>query len=305
MGYVIFTTPAVITVALYHAARLGSAPSLELVQSAARLTLALIICILSYRGAGLAWDDIIDRDIDGSVARTKSRPLPAGDISLSGALLYCGFQISITSLLFQKLLPMEASLVNAIGWIIFLVYPFLKFFTYWAQAGGSLLMAWVVPVAWVACVCTFEPSGAATVADKWAYVASIAARDWQIVLPIFMIEFLFSFFHETVYGCQDTSDDLKLGVFSTSILFGYQRGPQILKPIIFAYLGVVFYSTYLVGLHAVLLTLIPSYVLISEIYALRMADPRSCARFAKRGIEIKIILGLTCWVSFLWKASFA
>ncbi|KDQ10728.1 hypothetical protein BOTBODRAFT_163606 [Botryobasidium botryosum FD-172 SS1] len=305
MGYVIFTTPAVLTVVLYHACRIGSAPSMELVQSAARLTLSLVVCILSYRGAGLAWDDIIDRDIDGSVARTKSRPLPAGDISLSGALLYCGFQISVTSLLFQRLLPMETSLVNAIGWMIFLVYPFLKFFTYWAQAGGSLLMAWVVPVAWVACVCTFEPSNAATVADKWSYVASIAARDWMIVLPIFMIEFLFSFFHETVYGCQDTGDDIKLGVYSTSILFGYKRGPQILTPLVFIYLGVIFYSTLIAGLHAHLLSLIPSYVLITEIYALRMEDPRSCGRFAKRGIEIKIILSLTFWVSFLWKACVA
>ncbi|KDQ12623.1 hypothetical protein BOTBODRAFT_56664 [Botryobasidium botryosum FD-172 SS1] len=302
MGYVIFTTPAVLTVVLYHAARIGSAHSEDLIWSAARLTVSLVICILSYRGAGLAWDDIIDRDIDGSVARTKNRPLPAGDISLSGALLYCGLQIGITSFLFQELLPMEVSLVNAIGWAIFMLYPFLKFFTYWAQAGGALLMAWVVPVAWAACVCTFEPSNAGTTAERWAYVSAIAKRDWATVLPIFMIEFLFSFFHETVYGCQDTGDDLKLGVYSTSILFGYRRGPQILTPLVFIYLGVVFYSTYVAGLHAFLLSIIPSYTLISEIFALRMENPKSCARFAKRGIEIKIVLGLTFWASFLWKA---
>jgi len=81
MGYVIFTTPAVITVALYHAARLGSAPSLELVQSAARLTLALIICILSYRGAGLAWDDIM------IVISTGPLLAPKADLSLPATFL--------------------------------------------------------------------------------------------------------------------------------------------------------------------------------------------------------------------------
>lgn len=94
------------------------------------------------------------------------------------------------------------SILNTVGWALFMIYPYLKFYTYWAQAGGAFLMAWVVPVTWIACVATLEPSHAITAAERWCYIARIVLRDWTMILPIFMVEFLFSFFHETVYGCQ-------------------------------------------------------------------------------------------------------
>jgi 4-hydroxybenzoate polyprenyltransferase len=308
MGYCIFTVPAIFTTVLYHAAamKLGRLTPVEAVLGCLKLTVSLVACIMSYRGAGLAWDDVADREIDASVSRTKARPLPAGDISLPGALLYVAFQVAVTEAMFRGMLPLEAAAVNIIGWLLFIIYPYFKYFTYWAQIGGAGLIAWVVPVAWIACAATYESEvSPVTFTSAWRHAYELGARDWKTILPIFLIEFIFTFVHETIYGCQDTAEDLKLGVFSTSILFGYRRSKEILTPLLFVFIIITYSSAGNAGLHNIFLALLPSSILLSELFQLNMAEPKSCGRFALKGIMTKYYMAAAFWASLLVKAAFA
>jgi hypothetical protein len=65
------------------------------------------------------------------------------------------------------------------------------------------LIAWVVPVAWIACAASYEqPTGPVTFAGAFEHAYELCVRDWKILTPIFAIELFFTFIHETVYGCQ-------------------------------------------------------------------------------------------------------
>lgn len=107
---------------------------------------------MSYRSAGLAWDDLIDRSYDAHVPRTKSRPLPAGDVSIDVACLYIAVQALATVVLVQVLLPGQMMYAMIVGAAVFIPYPFLKRFTASVQGFGAVLIAIGVLQGWAACV---------------------------------------------------------------------------------------------------------------------------------------------------------
>ncbi|EFP80492.1 uncharacterized protein PGTG_06448 [Puccinia graminis f. sp. tritici CRL 75-36-700-3] len=126
-AWAIFPAPAIYTVVLYHSTGAMALDASEKILGCMRLSVVMFLCVLSYRAAGLAWDDLIDRDFDAQVTRSMTRPLPAGDISarqsrrpfkdsyaeaakskclvvlVDGALLYIIFQIGCTIILLQAL----------------------------------------------------------------------------------------------------------------------------------------------------------------------------------------------------------
>jgi 4-hydroxybenzoate polyprenyltransferase len=106
------------------------------------------------------------------------------------------------------------------------------------------------------------------------------------------------------YFPKDTAEDIKLGVFSTSILFGYTRAKQILAPLLFAFFVVIYSSALSAGLHAVLLAALPTAILLPEMYNLNMANPKSCGRFALKGILTKYYIAGAFMASLLVKAMF-
>ncbi len=178
------------------------------------------------RGAGCTWNDITDRDIDGAVARTARRPIPAGDASVRGALIWMVLQALIA---FAILLTFNATAI-ALGIAALLpvaVYPFAKRFTWWPQVFLGLAFNWGALLAWAAHTGTL---GAAPVA---LYLSGIA---WTL-------------FYDTIYAHQDATDDALIGVKSTARLFG-ERTPLALR--MFLVLTVL-----LMGL-AVLLALLPA-----------------------------------------------
>ncbi len=105
---------------------------------------------MSYRSAGLAWDDLIDRWYDARVERTKQRPLPAGDISVDLACLYIAVQSAVTWLLVDGLLGEQVLRVTLLGTAIFIPYPFLKRVTNLTQFAGAALIACGVLQGWAA-----------------------------------------------------------------------------------------------------------------------------------------------------------
>ncbi|WP_235971004.1 4-hydroxybenzoate octaprenyltransferase [Palleronia pontilimi] len=149
------------------------------------------------RGAGCTWNDITDRDIDGSVARTRSRPIPSGQVSVRQAL---GWMVVQSLVSFAILLTFNLSAI-ALGILSLLpvaVYPFAKRFTWWPQVFLGLAFNWGALLAWT------------------AHTGSLG---WPAVL-LYLAGIAWTLFYDTIYAFQDIEDDALIGVKSTARLFG-------------------------------------------------------------------------------------
>jgi 4-hydroxybenzoate polyprenyltransferase len=159
---------------------------------------------LVMRGAGCTWNDITDREFDAQVARTRTRPLPSGQVSLFqafvflAALLLVGLGILLTFNLF-------AIGLGALSLVVLFVYPLLKRVTYWPQIGLGLAFNWGALLGWAAI------KGSLGLAPALLYLAGIA---WTLG-------------YDTIYAHQDKEDDALIGVKSTALKFGAGSKPWL------------------------------------------------------------------------------
>ncbi|NRP12821.1 4-hydroxybenzoate octaprenyltransferase [Aliiroseovarius sp. xm-m-379] len=163
------------------------------------LWIALGCAIGSFlmRGAGCTWNDITDRKFDAAVERTRSRPIPSGQVSVRGAVIWMGLQ-ALISLGILLTFNMAAIVMGFVAVIPVLVYPFAKRFTWWPQAFLGIAFNWGALLAWVAHRGSLE----------WPAVALyLAGISWTL-------------FYDTIYAHQDKEDDALIGVKSTARLFG-------------------------------------------------------------------------------------
>jgi 4-hydroxybenzoate polyprenyltransferase len=149
------------------------------------------------RGAGCTWNDITDRDIDGSVARTRSRPIPSGQASVKGALIWMIVQTVLAFFILLSFYP-TAIFLGIFALVPVAIYPFAKRFTWWPQLFLGLAFNWGALLAWAAHTNSIGP------VPIVLYLAGIA---WTL-------------FYDTIYAHQDTEDDALIGVKSTARLFG-------------------------------------------------------------------------------------
>lgn len=149
------------------------------------------------RAAGCAYNDIIDRDFDAQVARTKSRPIPSGQVSPRQALAF------VVALGFSGLAVLVQFNTYTI-WLaiaslaLVMIYPFMKRFTNWPQFVLGLAFNWGALVGWS------SQLGELALPALALYLGSIA---WTIG-------------YDTIYAHQDKEDDLMLGLKSTALHFG-------------------------------------------------------------------------------------
>jgi 4-hydroxybenzoate polyprenyltransferase len=149
------------------------------------------------RGAGCTWNDITDRDIDGSVERTANRPIPSGQVGVRKALVWMALQSFLALLI---LLSFNNAAI-ALGFLAVLpvaIYPFAKRFTWWPQAFLGLAFNWGALLAWT------------------AHTGSLG---WPAVV-LYKAGIAWTFFYDTIYAHQDAEDDALIGVKSTARLFG-------------------------------------------------------------------------------------
>lgn len=152
---------------------------------------------LLMRGAGCTWNDITDRHIDGSVARTRSRPIPAGQVTVRGALIWMVAQAVLAFFILITFYP-TAILLGGLALGPVAIYPFAKRFTWWPQLFLGLAFNWGALLAWAAHTNSIGP------VPIVLYFAGIA---WTL-------------FYDTIYAHQDAEDDALIGVKSTARLFG-------------------------------------------------------------------------------------
>ncbi|MGZ5853540.1 MAG: 4-hydroxybenzoate octaprenyltransferase [Xanthobacteraceae bacterium] len=158
----------------------------------------------AMRGAGCTWNDIVDRDIDAKVERTRSRPLPSGQVTVMQA---AAFLVALALVGLLVLVQFNGFAIGAgiASLLIVTVYPFMKRITYWPQITLGLAFSWGALMGWAAAFGTLATPA------LLLYAGSIA---WVIG-------------YDTIYAHQDREDDALVGVKSTALLFGERTKPML------------------------------------------------------------------------------
>jgi len=113
------------------------------------LIIAMAMGAFLMRGAGCTWNDITDRDLDAQVARTKSRPIPSGQVSTKGAAVWMVIQTVIAALILFTF-NTNAIILGISALIPVAIYPFAKRFTWWPQVFLGVAFNWGALLGWVA-----------------------------------------------------------------------------------------------------------------------------------------------------------
>jgi 4-hydroxybenzoate polyprenyltransferase len=158
----------------------------------------------AMRGAGCTWNDIVDRDLDARVERTRSRPIPSGQVTVAAAGTFLVLQalVGLTVLLQFNRFTVFVGLASL---AIVAVYPFMKRVTYWPQIVLGLAFSWGALMGW--------PAQFARL-DLPALLLYGGAICWVIG-------------YDTIYAHQDREDDALIGIKSTALLFGDKTKPLI------------------------------------------------------------------------------
>lgn len=232
------------------------------------LLLLFFIGAVAMRGAGCTWNDIVDRDIDAAVARTRLRPLPSGAVTLKGALAFLALQCLIglgVLLSFNSF----AILLGFSSLLLVAIYPFMKRITYWPQFILGLAFNWGALMGWAAV------HGSLTAAPLLLYLGAVA---WTIG-------------YDTIYAHQDKEDDALIGVKSTALKFGEatQKWLWLFYGLAFiafagagaaAGLGPFFYPVLAMG----------AALLVWQIVTLDINDPARCLRLFRSNRDFGLVL---------------
>src|ERR1700744_1473455 len=177
-------------------------------QHISRLPLFVVLFFIGsfvMRGAGCTWNDITDRDLDARVERTRTRPIPAGQVSVAQAMAFLVAQalIGLAVLLQFNRFAIATGIASL---IIVAIYPFMKRITWWPQIVLGLAFSWGALMGFAATFARIDP------AALWLYAGSIV---WVIG-------------YDTIYAHQDAEDDALIGIKSTARLFGARTRPALL-----------------------------------------------------------------------------
>ena len=151
---------------------------------------------LAMRGAGCTSNDIVDRKVDAQVERTRTRPLPAGEVTLRNALIWMALQSLVGVAILFKLNKVAGG-IALLSLVLVAIYPTMKRFTYWPQVVLGLAFNWGALVGYAAVTGTLSWAALAL------YVGGVA---WTLV-------------YDTIYAMQDQRDDAIIGVGSTARRF--------------------------------------------------------------------------------------
>jgi len=152
---------------------------------------------LVMRGAGCTINDMVDRDIDARVARTATRPLASGQLSMAQAYRFLGLQLGVGLVILLQL-SWTAIWLGVASLVLVAIYPFMKRITWWPQAFLGLTFNWGALMGWAA------------MRDEIA---------WAPIL-LYAAGFFWTLSYDTIYAHQDKTDDALIGVKSTALRLG-------------------------------------------------------------------------------------
>jgi len=222
----------------------------------------------AMRGAGCTWNDITDRDLDALVERTRSRPIPAGQVSVPQAMVFLVAQalIGLAVLLQFNRFAVATGIASL---VIVAVYPFMKRITWWPQIVLGLAFSWGALMGF----------------------AVMQARIDATALLLYMGSIAWVIGYDTIYAHQDAEDDALIGIKSTALLFGARTHRALM----------VFYGLAVVLIGAAFALAgarFPAWIglaafaahLVWQIWRLQISDPALCLRIFKSNRDAGLLL---------------
>src|SRR3982075_2625651 len=236
-----------------------------------RLPFILVLFLIGafvMRGAGCTWNDITDRDLDAQVERTRSRPIPAGQVSVPQAAAFLVLQ-ALVGLLVLLQFNRFAVMTGIASLVIVAVYPFMKRITWWPQVVLGLAFSWGALMGFAVTLGRIDATA------LLLYAGSIA---WVIG-------------YDTIYAHQDAEDDALIGIKSTALLFGARTRPALM----------VFYAAAVVLIGAALVLAgarwpagigLAAFTghLVWQIRRLEINDPALCLRIFRSNRDAGLLL---------------
>jgi 4-hydroxybenzoate polyprenyltransferase len=159
--------------------------------------LLFLVGAIAMRGAGCTYNDLVDRDLDANVERTRMRPLPSAAVTPAQALAFLAAQGLVGAVVLLQFNPFTV-LLGLASLLVVAIYPFMKRLTDWPQFVLGLAFSWGALVGWSAAF------GELSAAPVLLYAGCVL---WTIG-------------YDTIYALQDKEDDALIGVRSTARLFG-------------------------------------------------------------------------------------
>ena len=221
----------------------------------------LFLCgSILMRSAGCIINDIVDKDFDAKVARTKSRPIASGKISVKLGLFYSAFLCLIAFFILIQF-NMFTIILAMCSMPLAFSYPYMKRFTYWPQLFLGITFNYGLVLGWTA-----------------------INENLTIIPLIFYFGAIFwTLGYDTIYGYQDLKDDEIIGVKSTSIKF--KKNPKIFLFVCYSiFLICLFYTGYKMNFSYIYfygLALIFSHLIIFQILKLDIKNEKECLNIFK------------------------
>ena len=237
------------------------------------------------RGAGCTWNDISDRHFDAAVARTRSRPIPSGQVTVRQATGWMVMQAALAGAILLTF-DLLAILLGIGSLALVAVYPFAKRFTWWPQVFLGLAFNWGVLLAWAA------HAGRLSLAPVVLWIGGIG---WTL-------------FYDTIYAHQDKEDDALIGVKSTARLFGNEGTRIWMRRFIAVAVGFALLAVWLawwpgastprvvVGIAAVCAF---GLHLVRQLSRLDPADPAGCLAVFRSNRDAGLILAVGLGIAAL------
>ena len=243
--------------------------------------LLFFVGAFAKRGAGCTWNDIVDRDLDGRVERTRSRPIPSGQVSTAQAAAFLVAQAVVGFIVLLQFNRFAIGVgIASLGIVV--VYPFMKRITYWPQIVLGLAFSWGALMGWATAFGRL---------DAPALVLYAGAISWVIG-------------YDTIYAHQDREDDALIGIKSTALLFGPRT-----KPMLALFYGL---AVGLIGLSGLLADAGAAFALGLAAFAGHLAwqiarldidDPDRCLRLFKANRDAGLMLFAGMLADAYWRAA--
>ena len=233
-----------------------------------RVLLLFFIGAVAMRGAGCTWNDITDRKLDAQVERTRSRPIPSGQVTVRQAAVFLVAQALIGLAVLLQFNGF-AVLAGIASLVIVAVYPFMKRITYWPQATLGLAFSWGALMGFAVILGRIDATA------LLLYAGSIA---WVIA-------------YDTIYAHQDTEDDVMVGIKSTALLFGErtQTALTIFYSLAVALIGIALWRG---GSHWLAWVGLIAFAahLVWQVRSIRISDSALCLRLFKSNRDAGLLL---------------
>ena len=235
----------------------------------------------AMRGAGCTWNDITDRDLDAKVERTRSRPIPAGQVSVTQAFVFLVAQalIGLAMLLQFNRFAIWTGIASL---LIVAIYPFMKRIIWWPQIVLGLAFSWGALMGFAAIFGRL---------DATAIVLYAGSICWVIG-------------YDTIYAHQDAEDDALIGIKSTARLFGERTRPVLAG---FYALAVILIGEafILAGAHIAAWIGLAAFAahLAWQLSRLQIQDPALCLRLFKSNRDAGLLLFAGLLIDALMRAA--